>query len=301
MSATDATAADETGLSVDEAVELMTGERPEDEAFEPDADEGEAESPEDEGDDPLAPPHFWAAQDKAAFEALPRHLQETVLAYERNRDTAAARTIQEAAEARNLAERAASETGELVARLDKLVPEAEAAFGHRWPGPIDWSVLAEEVGAEEAARLKLQHDQELEGLQRLNAAKQEAETVAFQNFVVSEFEKLKQIEPDLADPRRGAERRGEVVKFLADNGVPLEQIRHAGAVEFALAYDALRFRQAKASFAHGDPTPPRSGRAVQPGAASGRSPTQQRQAGAKARFASKPSVDNAVAALLARG
>jgi hypothetical protein len=294
MSEADAAAPDGGALSVDEAVELMTGSV---EAEEPGAEGGEDDAPVADVD----PPHFWSAEDKAAFAALPPELQETVLGYERNRDHATARTIQEAAEARNRVEAVASMADQMVERLDKLTAEAEAAFGQRWPGPVDWAALADEVGAEQAMRLKLQYDQDAEDLQRLSAAKQEAEAAGFQAYVAGEFEKLKTIEPELADPKHGAERRAGVVKFLADNGVPLDQIRHAGALEFALAYDAMRYRQARASYAQGAEPRARGRAGVVPGAAPTQGASQQRAAGAKARFAHKPSIDNAVAALLARG
>lgn len=310
MTATDASAPADGGLSIDEAVEMLTPRR-DDDGFDAslaeteDGDEAafdEGDTPDDEeGEGGYDPPHFWSAEDKAAFAELPPHLQETVLAYERNRDTAAARAIQAAAEARNRAEAAASGADEVVSRLDKLLPEAEAAFGQRWPDDMDWGALADEVGAEQAMRMKLQRDTEAEALQRMRSARQEAEAASFQSYIASEFEKLKEIAPDLADPRHGAERRQDVVKFLADNGVPLETIRGAGATEFALAYDALRYRKAKASYAQGARPSSSARLAVQPGAGTGLGSSHRRQAGVKARFAQKPSLDNAVAAILARG
>lgn len=308
MTATDASAPAEGGLSIDQAVEMLTPRKDDEEGFEASlaqGEDGEAAEP-DDGDEPdeaggFEPPHFWSAQDKAAFAELPPHLQETVLSYERNRDTASARAIQAAAEARSRAEHAASDADEIVARLDKLLPDAEAAFGQRWPEPMDWAVLADEVGAEQAMRLKLQRDTEAEALQRMQSAKQEAEAASQQSYVANEFEKLKGVAPDLADPRHGAERRQDVVKFLADNGVPLETIRGAGAIEFALAYDALRYRKAKASYAQGSKPSPGAHLSVAPGAGTGLGSSHRRQAGVKARFSQKPSLDNAVAAILARG
>ena len=158
MTATDASAPADGGLSIDEAVEMLTPRR-DDDGFDAslaeteDGDEAafdEGDTPDDEeGEGGYDPPHFWSAEDKAAFAELPPHLQETVLAYERNRDTAAARAIQAAAEARNRAEAAASGADEVVSRLDKLLPEAEAAFGQRWPDDMDWGALADEVGERE--------------------------------------------------------------------------------------------------------------------------------------------------------
>lgn len=302
MSEADAPAPGGEGLSVDEAVERLTPQTgeghadPGDAEFEPDGDE-----PEDGLEDAIAPPHFWSAEDKAAFEALPRHLQETVLDYERNRDTAAARAIQAAAEARNRAEQAASEAEDVASRLDKLLPEAEAAFGQRWPGPVDWAVLADEVGAEQAMRLKLQHDTEAEALQRMHFAKQEAEARGFQTYVAAEFEKLKTVAPDLADPKTGAERRQDVVKFLTNNGVPADAIRQAGATEFALAYDAMRYRRAQSAYAQGERPTPRAGPGLPPAAGHAQGASHRRQASARARFSERPSVDNAIAAIMAKG
>ena len=53
---------------------------------------------------PIRAPQSWDADAKAKFEALPRDLQEVVLARESDRDKAVQRSAREAADARKLAQ-----------------------------------------------------------------------------------------------------------------------------------------------------------------------------------------------------
>lgn len=294
---------------------------------------GEADA-EGEQPQPLDPPHFWAADDKAAFEALPRHLQEKVLAYEKNRDTAASTAIQQANEsrkqadqARQAAEQQASALAAKATEVDKLAERASLAFASKWPEVINWPATlnqliqehGHEAGHTQYLLLKEEHAADVQEMQRLEAAKQdlaeqaakdakEREEAEFKAFVAEEYAKLATVEPELADPKHGAERRQKVAQFLVSMGVSAEQIRHAGAVEYALAYDAMRYRDAKAAAGQAarDKRPPSTPAArpqtpqVRPTAAQPAVAPQQRAAAqAQNRFAQKPTMDNAAAAILA--
>lgn len=304
MSATDASPPEGGALSVDQAVELIAGpeeERGEVHEIEAAVDDGEL-TDEGGGDEDFSPPHFWSAEDKAAFAELPLHLQETVAAYEKNRDDAAARVIQEAAEARNFAEAQGAAAAALAEKLDAVLPQAVQAFADRWNGgQVDWAAVAAEVGPEEAAQLQASFAEDAEAVQRLAEVKAAADQQQFDSFVAAEFEKLRVIEPELADGRRGEARRQAVVRFLAESGIEPEQIRHIGALEMSLAYDALRYRLAASAMAR-----PSRGTASRPGLAPAaaqppRTSQQKRVEASKSRFKQKPTLDNAVAAILAKG
>jgi hypothetical protein len=303
MSTPDASPPERGPLSVDEAVDLITGEAPGEEEEEVGEAEPAGDEADDQADDDPAPPYFWSTEDKAAFSELPLHLQEKIVAYEKNRDDATARVIQEAAEARNAAAAEAAEIGALGARLGEVLPQVEAAFLQAWGrGVPDWARIAAQHGPEAASQLRARFEQDAATVMHMQAAKQEADARSYDGFVRGELEKLKREEPELADPARGGERRQAVARFLVDQGFPPEQIRYAGAKEYAIAYDALRYRQARAGLAQSEARGPGAKPGVQPGAAQvQRSSARRRAESARSRFAEKPTVDNAVAAILARG
>lgn len=323
--APDAIAAEPGPLSIEQAVEVLVkpSEDAPETAQEPSAQEPteesdvqstdddagepvEAEAGEDaETQEPEAPvvdaPHWWTAEQKALWKDVPAHIQAVVAEQETNRERATSKAKQEAAEARNRLEAEAKGMGDVKSRLEAIIPQAEAAFASKWPEVIDWVATAQEHGVEQTQLWKLQYEQEQQTLQRMKAAREEAEAREFQNFVQAEFAKLPEIEPELVDPAR----RKSVVEFLSERGVPPEQIRNAGALELSLAYDAMRYRasqaKVKAALASPKPTPAPATRAVAPAAAV-QPVSQQKRAVEQAtgRFNAKPTVDNAVAALLAR-
>lgn len=263
-------------------------------------------------------PAWWTAEDRALWPTLSPEVQAVVARQEQLREKALGKLKQEAAEERN---RAAAETkgmGELRSRLATVAERAEQVFADRWPDNIDWVAVANEYGAEEATKLRFQHDQDKADRDQAKAAAATAETVEHRAFVQKEMAALATIEPELADPKAGPARRAKVQQFLQGLGVPQEQLRWASAVEFALAYDAMRYRDAKATMASGrkgalptldataqpSPVKPRTPapRPVAPAAAAQvRSPQQRQAQSARGRFHQKPSLDNAAAAILAMG
>jgi hypothetical protein len=301
MTNSEALSPERGALSVDEAAELLIGD--EDEApadgaaMEGDPDEEVEDGEEDRAD----APHFWSAEDKAAFAELPPHLQARVAAYEKNRDDATARVIQEAAEARNRAAAEAEQAAALNAQLSETLPQVQAAFARAW-GNVEpnWLQMAQTHGPQEAVRMRERFAQDLAQVQQLQAMNAQSEARRHEAYVEGEARKLKALEPELADPARGEERRGALARFLLESGFPAEQIRHAGAQELSIAYDALRWRQARAGMA-GSQRPAAARAGVKPAAAQTQSSQSRRAASVKARFASDPSIDNAVAAILAKG
>lgn len=300
MSTSDAASPEHGPLSVDEAVELLAGADESPEAADEAEPSGDFEEHEQEQGD-LDPPHFWSAEDKAAFAELPPHLQARIAAYEKNRDDATARVIQEAAEARNRAAAEAEEIAALNAQLAEALPRAQTAFvqawGHTEP---NWLQMAQTHGQEVAGQMKQRFDHDVAQMRQLHASAQEGQARAFETYVAAEFEKLKVVEPELADPARGEARLQAVGRFLLESGFDADQIRHAGAQEMAIAYDALRYRQAKAGMSASQRAPAaRPG--LRPAAAQPQSSSHRRAESIRSRFAAAPTIDNAVAAILAKG
>lgn len=309
-------------LSIDQAIAALTppDEQPEAAPVEAAPEEIEAspeaettddaaETPSDdvEAEEEAAPavdaPHFWAAEDKEAFAKLPPELQAVVLKHEEGRVAASNKAIQEAREAEKRATEAAKSAAEVSAKLNDVVAVAEQRFAAKWPEKIDWAATAEQYGVEEAQKLRWQYDADQEAIAAAKAAKQEAERAARQQFAQAEYERLKTVEPELVDPKHGPERFQRLTKFLAERGIGTEMLADAGATELSLAYDAMRWREAQSKAkAQLTPKPVPAAKPVAPAAAKPQQTPQKRAAEqAFNRFAQTKSVNDAVAAILAKG
>lgn len=262
-------------------------------------DEVNAEGEEAEVEEPalpaIDPPPFWDADAKAAFASLTPEQQTIVSAQASKQATEASQAIQKAAERAKAAETQAARVSDLATGLNAFLPKALETFKDRWEG-IDWPAWAEQdPGA--ALKGKMQFEAEQAEVQRLSDAKEQAERLAAEQFVTTEFAKLPEVAPDLVDPKEGAARRTALAAFLVQHGVSHEQLPNISAVEMSLAYDAMRYRQLKAAPPKVAPKslataarPP-----ARPGAAAA---SPNRNNTAANRFAQTRSVDDAVALLL---
>lgn len=174
---TNSSSAKSGALSIEQAAALM-GKKPKREdacaCEEPEAEEDEQDSPvmpmagdadgaetRTEGDDDearsedgpedeeseqgsLKPPRFWDAEAKKRFGELPRDVQEIIVAKEDARNAATSRALQETAEKRKALDAEGARLGQLINELDRLVPQASAAFQQRWRN-TDWSKLVAET------------------------------------------------------------------------------------------------------------------------------------------------------------
>lgn len=273
---TDAIAADNTPISIDQAVALLDaadkreeapaeaeaasteGQNTEAEpaaeaASEPEtATDGETAETDDAPEEAeeaelpaIEPPRFWDADKKELFKGLPREAQEYLLAKESERDKATSKAMEEAANARNKANGEASKITQLSAVLDKLLPQATETFNSRWKN-VDWNAVVDQYGADQALKLRNQFEQEMGQVQQLQAAKAEADQIQHARFVEAETAKLPQLCPDLVDAQHGATRRADLAKFLIDNGYTPDVLNRISALETSIAYDAMRFRKAQA-------------------------------------------------------
>lgn len=224
--------------------------------------EGE-EPPAEEPPAPVAEaPHYWSAEAKAQFAALPPELQAIVSEQEKGRESAVGKAQQAAAEARKAAERAAAEVAARYAeKLDPLVAQAEShhdrvvpELGMKW-SEVDWTGWFQ-TDRVQAAQFKAQFDAEQAELAQLQGARRHTEAVQLQQLWADRDAKLPELAPDLADPVEGPRRQKALADHLISRGVPQDRLPHLTAEEMSIAYDAMRWREAQAKAqARPQPTP----------------------------------------------
>lgn len=263
---------------------------------------------EDEAAEPLSAPAYWSKDAKAKFAELSPELQAVVLAQEGPREAAAAKAKAEAARQVQAARAETQGVRNLAEQLNSFLPEAIQTFQQRWGEP-DWEAAIEQFGAEKAALLKARFEREQGQLQILAQHGREAHLAAHQAHMRAEFEVLARLDPELApdaaDARQGSEKRQEVTRYLAEAGVDRNALAGISALEMTLARKAMLWDQARAAAkGRGGPPPSDPRRPTpKPGARPGGAaafPQAQGRASAQNAFNSKPSIDNAVALLMAR-
>ena len=263
--------------------------------------EGEQEQTQDEPAGPaLDPPALWDDAGKAAFAALPREHQETILAQVGKQASNASKAIEQAAEARKAAEGQASKVTQLADALNGFLPKAMETFKGRWEG-VDWVSVAQQLDPQQYQAVRAQYEAEAQELERVRAATQQADALAYEEHVKKVNTDLPTAAPDLVDPKEGNARLQKVFSFLQGQGYQPDRLKHVTAQDLSLAYDAMRWREAQAGAKTAlKPTPKPAAPAVRPTAVQGGN-SQQRATAAKNRFAQTRSVDDAVALLLAKG
>lgn len=296
-------------------LEAAEGTEPEGEASAPEDTEDGAETPaeEDEAADAeepekLAAPLYWKPEAKEAFDKLDPALQAEILSQEGPREEAAAKAKANALAEVQAAQKDRESVNTLAKQLSEFLPQAVEAFKSKWGEP-DWVKVIQEHGAENAAILKAQFEQEQKLLNQTAQATQTAQAEAHKAYVQTEWKALATIDPvlapDPADPTKGAETRQKVTKFLVDRGIPTDAIAQISAVEMSLAHDAMRWREAQATLkAPKTPKPvaaPAGRAAVRPAAAQPQSSPQRTATVAANRFAQTRSPEDAIALLLAKG
>jgi hypothetical protein len=284
-------------------------------------DDPQGAEPESDPETPaIAAPQSWDAAERAEFAKLSRQAQEIILKRESERDRAVSKAQQEASTVRKQAEADLAQLAQTKAVFDQIATRANKVFADKWAN-VDWVALARQDPAAYTIA-KAEHDAEAIEVQRVLQAQAEADRVSqqaqqtqFQSYVQAEFQRLAEIAPELApdprDPQKGAEKRGEVTKFLRGLGIPDDAIRQISAVEMVLAHEAMEFRKLKAkgaSAAAAPKTPAKPAtakpsapaRAAAPSAAPPVRPTQQRNLDtAMSRLSKTGSTDDAVAVLRA--
>lgn len=227
---------------------------------------GEADGQEDAADDqpPIAPPRSWTKDEKKAFEALPRELQQSIAERERARDVEIGRRQNEIAEyARaSQAEKQAAEQARKAyeERLPLLVQAIQSQVNTEFADIQTWDDV-QKMAREDPARYNAWHAMrsQQEAFQNEAAAaharRQEEQVQQARAFYEAETRRFNELAPEFADPKRGAELRQEAVTTLQELGFAPEEIGQAwntgGAIPVhdhrfqLLVRDATRYRAAQ--------------------------------------------------------
>lgn len=307
---TDAGAADSGALSIDQASALL-GDLPRKETEQPQAPveqeqpavqpeaaegqgpepeteqapEGEADGEEQQGEQPetelpaLEAPQFLKAAVKAKWAELPREVQQGLIEQEQERTSATGRALQDSAEKRKAADQERERYSHLANATSAVLDQAQSTFKSRWEN-VDWDAVQAQYGTDQAFKLKTQMENEQRIVQQLEAAKNVAEQEQTRSFRAERVEQFRTLIPDFVDPKIGPAKQQEVFNFLRNVGVPEDTIvNRASAVELAIAYDAMKWRNAQATaktLASAPKQPAQPKRTpVKPGAAPVQRSTQQ--------------------------
>lgn len=258
--------------------------------------------PEDEGDPEtpaIAAPQSWDAEERAVFATLPLEAQQVIVARESERDKAVNRAQSEAAEVRKRAEQEVQGVTQLRAVTEQVLTKAAQTFRGKWDN-VDWQTWAQADPAAYVAG-RAQFEAEQRDLAQLDAAHQAQRDQEMRTFQQAKAERIKTEAPELVDPVRGKDRVQKLESFLEANGIGRDIFPTLDAFTIGLAYDGMRYRDARArAKSQVTPTPAPTRAAVRPAAAQAvRSPQRNAEALTQ-RLRQTGSVEDAVALLNAR-
>lgn len=269
-----------------------------------DADQGEP------GDPAVEPPHFWAAEDKEAFAQLPAALQKAVTENDAKREQYVSSVIEQTANVRKQLTAEMETVQAVKTRLETALPEAEQMFAVRWSAedgsPPDWLEIAKEFGTDAAEVLKGQFAADTAALKAIREAAAQTEKTALEHHMQTEAAAIATKVPDLADRARGPALRAKLSSFLRSEGYSTDELNWAGARDYSIAYDAMRWRELQSGMsgkAQGDNAQPTPGKAttLRPSATPNVRGSQKREAiQRRDRFQKSGSIDDAVAYLSTR-
>jgi len=262
------------------------------------------EPPEDAPQAVIDPPANWDADAKTKWSELPRELQEYLSGLETQRNTAVSTAQREAAEVRKAADADLAQVKTLSEELSQFLPQALKTFQSRWGDAPDWTKIAEEYGADEAFKLKVQYEQEQQQLGELIRKESQAKELAHREFRKEQFATLQKIAPEMADPKTGPDLQRDVMRWAVETGVATPaDLPYVSAQQLAMAHKAMQWDKLQESL-KSQPKPKPA-----PAPAATRRPTAALpQRGAESRnvetltrrLAQTGKVDDAVALLRAR-
>lgn len=263
----------------------------------------------------LEAPAYWSKDAKARFAELSPEMQAVVLAQEGPREEITAKVKADAKAAIEQAEATQQGVRQLAEQLNTALPQWIETFQQRWGEP-DWEATIDQYGPAEAAKLRARYDRERAQIEQAVQARNTAQREAQQAYVQTEWKALAQLDPvlapDVSDPKKGAEERQKVTKYLVDAGIGRDAVAQISALEMTMARKAMLWDEAQAASkaAKAKPAPstatpagqkPAQRPAARGGAAQPGSPAQRSAASVQNSFNAKPSIDNAVQLLMAMG
>lgn len=259
------------------------------------AEDGDDADKDEPAEPAIEPPQFLDATERETFKALPRAAQEIILKHDKSLVADYTRKTQETAKQRKALEARLDKIGEVLTEREKSLKE--------W-AEVDWVELAGRVTAEEFNRYRAQAELEHREYAALQKSRASEEAELLREHNEAEVRALAEIDPELADPKEGPKRRGELIKHLIDNeGFELERLKWVTAKELAFVNDALKWRKHQASLQAQKQAPPKlkpkadaksAGKVVKPAA---RQLTPSQAGKALANFRKRPTIEAARAAL----
>lgn len=304
----------ETGaLSVEDAVaHLTTEEAVEDQPQTTDQPEIEDDAPEtvsdeaDDGTDPeeepadqsedepeapaIEPPKSWDAEHKAKFAALPRDVQEYLLERETERDKGVSAAQQRASEARQRADAEAEAVAALKPQIESLAAQAKQQLD-RWSSmdATAWQRAAQQLEPREFNQLRADYDADVQRVQQLDAARQQAEVVEWQAFANTQTARLPEIAPHIASDPKVINEVFDYIGSSVPNFGP-EQRKWISADEMLIAHKAMLYDRAQA------PQPkPQGKKVVTARPSTAPAPLKQRQRSqVEQAFKKAPTIENAL-------
>jgi len=242
----------------------------------PGDDDIETEDESDPADDlpPVEAPRSWTKAEKEAFAALPRAHQEALLDRDRAREKDI-RTRQDGAAAHTKAAQAAEQAAtqardQYAAGIEQLAAQATSFVNGEFSDIKTWDDVANMQDDDPIRhgrwQVAVQRTQALQQEnQRLQAENQQQARYNFQQYVTAETQKLLELAPEFADPKRAPQLQGEVRAMLTeDYGIPAQELaeldrgRPLSIHDHRLALivrDALEYRKAKSRVATKTPKP----------------------------------------------
>jgi len=262
-------------------------------------------------------PLSWSKDDAALWSSLPAEARATIARREAQRDAAVGQKFQEAAAVRKANEGLVAEAQVSRARYAEAVDQVLSLVQPERPDPKDFFT---EQGFDQASYAIAQHnyEQTSEGLHVLSLQRQQIAAQQAQEAAEAEAQVLAQINqaaaprfvadvPDLADPAKGSDVIGSVVRYAIAQGIPAEvfspdNMRRVSLAELHLAwkaqrYDAMKAAQAKVA-ASPRPQAKKASPAIPPGVATPRAAADRAKfSGAMDRLAKTGSVEDGAAVL----
>lgn len=197
---------------------------------------GEEEEEEAAADEGPPAPASWAKEDHAVWAKLAPEARAVIAKREADRDKATRDAAQRAGQA-------AAELKRINESYEQYAPVFKDGFQSRW-GQVDWVKLAGELTPQQYNAYRAEMEEERTALAEFEAKSREAAQAARQAFLQEEAPKLAELAPEIATP---GEQRVKLASFLREQGFEPEQLAQASAAELSIAYDAMRYREARAN------------------------------------------------------
>lgn len=242
----------------------------------PGEEDAKTEDKDEPADDqpPIVPPRSWTKAEKAAFAALPREYQETILAREQTRERDVRKSQDEVAQARKALQAQWQATEQARVQYEQGVKQTAEQLASLVASEFadiksydDVAKLAKEDpyrhGLYQAAVQRAQAYQHEQA--RIAQENQQREAYARQQFLAAETAKFLEQAPEFADPKQATSLSGEIDAMLMDdygigrdelnamwNGQPVSPLDSRFRL---LVRDAYLYRKGKTALSKPKPNP----------------------------------------------